>query len=289
MSTRPQIARGLLALALAVALAGPSAAGGPDPRVRDVELRTDAALGRGVELRSLLAFAPGARLTEAAVRRTLSNLHATGRVAEAEILARPALPPEEAPDDPERRNAGDRWVTAVVVARGHVRVAAVEIAGEPGLGRSLVRRALEQKPGTILSEERLLRGHYALQDLYAERGYREASVRLEVEPLEPAAQLARVTYRLESGPRATVATIEFAGDRGSLGDEELRQALKTRVGAHYGRERVEADRERLRAFVAGRGYPTATVEPVLEVYDPLKNRIHLTPLDGALGKQKQTE
>ncbi len=283
---RSALRRGRLVFStlLVLALAPTTAAGRPTPdpqppaRVRDIELRADAAVGRGLDLRTLLAFAPGVRLTEAAVRRTLSNLYATGRVAEAEIFTRPAPPPEgRIPGSglPEDGDAGGRWVTAVVVARGHTRVAAVEIAGEPGLGRSSIRRALEQKPGATLSEERLLRGHYALQDLYAERGYRRAEVRLEV-GIEPGGALAHVTYYLRSGPRATVGAIDFSGDPGPFADDELRGALRTQVGAPYGGERIAADRERLRSFVAERGHPTAAVGAPREVYDPATNRIHLT-------------
>lgn len=265
----------LLPLVLAVwaltILAAPAAAQRPPgPRVKDIELRTDAALGIDFDLRSLIAFVPGVRLTEPAVRRTLSNFYTTGRFAAVEIFTRSTTPVAGEAD----------WVTAVVVARSHTWVETVEIAGEPGLKAARLREVLEQQPGVPLSEERLQRGLQALRGLYAERGYFEASVELEVD-LEPgSSKLAHVVYRLASGPRVAIAAIHFLGDTGGFDDEELRGALRSRVGSPYDRERVATDRQRLRSFWARRGHPAAEVEPPRETYDPETRKIHLIfPVD----------
>jgi len=252
------------------AAAGVPAAGVPAARVREVELRLDAPLGRPVELRPLVAVVPGVRLTEQAVRRTLSNFYATGLVSEAELSTRQAAPPV---------GETGRWVTVVVSVYGRSWVESVEIAGEPGLPTARVRRAIRQQPGTPLREEELLAGHYALQELYAERGYRQARVWLEV-AVEPGSKRARVVYHLDAGPRSTIGDVDFEGDLGGHTGDELRAALRLEPGDPYDGERVANQAERLRGWLARHHHLAATVGAPREAHDPESHRIRLTfPVD----------
>ncbi|MEE8523628.1 MAG: BamA/TamA family outer membrane protein, partial [Thermoanaerobaculia bacterium] len=130
-----------------------------------------------------------------------------------------------------------------------------------------------------LSVDKLLRGHYALQDLYAERGYREARVRLVVAE-SAVAKRVDVRYDISSGPRAKVAKILFAGDAGSFVDADLRGVLRSRVGSFHDRRRGEEDRKRLRSWLSRRGFSSARVGIALESYDPVASEIELSfPVD----------
>jgi outer membrane protein insertion porin family len=254
----------------AAAVADPAGLGAP--RVRDVEIRVDAAPDKRLDLESLTELAPGAALTEDAVRRTLSNLYATGWVDEAEVFTRPASPP---PDG----GATASWVTAVVVVRGRLWVDSVELAGELGIRERELRRVLEQSPQTALSDEKLLRGHHALQELYAERGYREAVVTLVVAESAAAKQV-DVRYEVASGPRARVAGVHFEGDLAGLAEDDLRGVLRSRSGSFYDHRRIEEDRERLRAWLRRRDFSSARVEPPRASYDPAAAAIELRfPID----------
>ncbi|MEE8523564.1 MAG: hypothetical protein V3T72_06500, partial [Thermoanaerobaculia bacterium] len=131
----------LVAIALAAAAGAEPATELGGPRIRNVEIRADAAPDEKLDLDSLTDLAVGAMLTENAVRRTLSNLYATGWIDEAEVFTRTASPPE----DLEPAAAGP-WVTAVVVIRGLPWVDSVELTGELEIRGRALRRVLEQQP-----------------------------------------------------------------------------------------------------------------------------------------------
>ncbi|NJL28193.1 MAG: hypothetical protein HC897_10020, partial [Thermoanaerobaculia bacterium] len=182
-----------LALAAVLLTAPPSPT--PADRIDAIEVRADALPGRTADLVPFVAFAPGETWDEDKIRRTLSNLYATGWVHEAEILA---------------RHEGGKTI-AVVVVRAQTWVEAVELEGELGLAREVLTRAVQQRAGAPLVEDRILRSVYALQDLYAHRGYLTARVGLKVVPLaEP--NRVDVVFELASGPRATIGTVGFEGD-----------------------------------------------------------------------------
>ena len=142
----------------------------PEPLITAIELRSDASAETRKELQSMIAITPGEPLQEAAVRRTLRNLHATGLVASAEVYTRPAEPLAE-----------ESGTIAVVVARAAIRIEGVALAGDLGLAKDRLLREVVVTPGQTLAEDRLLRSVYNLQDLYAHTGYPAAQVRLAVE------------------------------------------------------------------------------------------------------------
>ena len=231
------------------------------PRVDAVEIRLDQPLDRGVDLEGYLAFGPGDALTDAAVRRTLSNLQATGLFDEIEILTR----------------EDDSGATAVVALTSHIRVAAIEIRGETALRRELLLRLVEQRAGAPLVEDRLLRGVYALQDLYEGRGYRRASVRLEVAP-HAAERKVDVVFHVDAGARATVGGVGFEGDLGPYAGADLRAMTSLAAGEPYERQRILDQVDRLRRALAERRHLRATLRAPSERYDAADDRVHLTYL-----------
>lgn len=220
-------------------------------RIDAIELRADALPGRVSDLSPLIAFAPGETWDEVKIRRTLSNLYATGWVEEAEILAR----------------REDGKTTAVVVVRARTWVESVELSGKLGLAREVLLRELEQKPGAPLVEDRVLRSVYALQDLYAHRGYLDAQVRLKV-IRHPEPNRVDVVFELASGERARIGEISFVGDLGGVDEAELRRAVKGKEGEGFDPEVVVADTERLRRWLAEHGRLTAEVERPEQVERP---------------------
>lgn len=215
-----------------------------------IEVRSDAPLERPGEIRELIVFAPGDRLTERAVRRTLRNAQAAGEAYEVELYTRPAA------------EAG--WVDAVLVLRAAVQVEDVRVEGELGrLRRSELEREIPVTARQPLIETRLLRGVYRLQELYERQGYFEATVRLGVD-VDEATQRARVTYRVEAGPRSRIGEVGFQGDLGPFTSEQLVERLRVRPGDSYHREAVRESAERLQAWLVGQKYRTARVGAPLE-------------------------
>ena len=236
---------------------------GSAPRIDAVEIRLDHPPGRPIELEDALAFAPGETLTDEAVRRTLSNYQATGLFEDVELRT---------------RREGTQTV-AVVILRSRAWVESVELEGELGLRRELLLRHVEQRARDPLVEERLLESVYALQDLYEQRGYRDASVRLDVVAKDEEKRLG-VIFRIDSGPRATIGEVRFGGELEPplAGDlvAALREALNLESGAPYDRQRTLDQVERLRSALVKRGHLKAVVKAPREDYDAEGRRLDLT-------------
>ena len=232
-------------------------------KVAAIEMRWNGSLGRPLDPRSLLAFAPGVELTEAAIRRTLSNFHSTGLFSEVEIFTRPET----------EASAGD-WVTVVVVLRRVTWVETVQLEGNLGLSRHQLGRVLSQASDTPLDPAKLSADRAALLALYAEYGYSAATVRTDLRPRDKDRRM-RVIYHVDSGPRARVRSLRFEGNLGSRTKEELRKVLRTQVDKPFLRDRAVDDAERLRAFWARRGHLQAEVGTPREEYDATGERIDL--------------
>lgn len=214
----------------------------------------------GMDWRELLAFGPGDRLTHDAVRRSLANLHASGLTTEAEIFL--------------RREDGAN--VAVVALYAPTWVTEVDVVGELGLDRDKLLRQIEQDADASLVEEDLLRSVYALQGFYEENGYLEARVQLEVSAESADLKRRRATFRVASGPRATVGKIAFVGDPGPWSEEDLRRVLRSKPEEPYNATVAAADAQRLKSFLVDRGHLQARVGDPKSEYDTDSSLLHLT-------------
>ena len=158
-----------LALAFLAALPGPAFAQDnpaqddvgaglvPAPLVTAIEIRSDAPLEGSLEMESLIEIEVGKPLDGEDVRHTLRNLQAVGIASEVEVYTR---------EDPA---AGG--VVAMIVFRAVTQVEEVRLEGELGLARDDLLRAIPVRVAEPLSEDSVLQGVYALQDLYERSGW----------------------------------------------------------------------------------------------------------------------
>jgi outer membrane protein insertion porin family len=231
----------------------PIAPTGPiGPVITAVEVRSDAPLDESLNLEDLIEVEVGKPLNAVAVRRTLRNLQATGNAANLELYTR---------DDP-----GDGGVVAVIVFRAVVQVEDVRIVGRLGLSRDDLRRAVPQGVAQPLSEERVLRGVYALKDLYEANGYFKSQVRVSV-TTDPVRLRAVVTYQVDSGPRAIVRTVAFSRPVAPFEPAALVRQLRLRPGDGYSSREAREDADRLRDWLVGQRYGAARVDPPEEDHD----------------------
>ena len=251
-----------LALALLLALARPVAAQPvlpPGAVVGAIEVRADEEVDRE-RLAGHIELKVGAAFDPAALRRTLSNLHADGAFAEAEALARPGQQPGE--------------LVLVLVLRSRPRIAAIEFSGQLGLKERLLRQRQELRVDAPFQPEKRAAGEKALAELYRRSGYFEARVSSTLVQVGP--HRVSVQYSLQSGPRAKVGRVGFTGNLAPLAEEQLRAPLKLREGANFDRDRLDSERRRLRRFLVRAGYLQATVEPATETYDAARAAVDLT-------------
>lgn len=250
---------GLLGIALALLLT-PVGAGAPAPVVTAIEVRSDAPLADREQVRSLLAIEVGRPLAEEQVRRTLTNLYATGMAGQIEILSRPS----------------DGGVTAVVALWTSLLVEEVRLEGELGLRREELAGEIPQKAGQPLVESRVIRGVYRLQDLYQARGYMEAQVRVQVDGEAAPRGRVDVVYRVAAGPRATVGEIELAGETGPFTPADLIPRLKLSPGDGFRQRLAEESTARLQRWLIDQGYRMAQVDEPRQEYDRESHRMRLT-------------
>jgi len=224
-----------------------------------IELRVDGSPQRALDLGEHLAIAVGKPIDPQRIRRTLSNLYATGLVAEAEMWTR------DEPSGP----------VAVVVVRTHTWVRSVRLEGEElGLRRIELERTLEQRAGTPLIDTRVLRSVYALQDLYEERGFRRHRVRVAVDPIGEGSGV-DVIFAVASGPRMTVGEVRFEGDLGPFDRTQLLQPLRLQEGKGFDPRHLKVDARELRAWLVEEGRLSAQVSTPEEIYDATSDRMSI--------------
>jgi outer membrane protein insertion porin family len=230
------------------------------PIVTEIEIRSEVQPEDPDELERLLSFSVGQPLSDEAVSSTLSHFLASGLASSVELYTRP--------------DETGEGVVAMVVLRPVVRVREVRLNGDLGLDRNELRRVLPQNEAEPLAEEKVLQGRFAMEDLYAERGYFQPRIGVRVETDEESLQ-ATVTYDVHSGPRSRVEEVRFEGDPGPFKPAELLEPLRDRPGEPFSRPDVREDSERLEAWLIEQGYRSARVGAPAEEILPESRGVRL--------------
>jgi outer membrane protein assembly complex protein YaeT len=229
------------------------------PRVVAVELRSDAPVEKEQELLDLVAIEPGSLYDFDAVRRTLRNLHASGLVGMVEARTR-------------TEGEGVRVIFAVYPS---LRVESVSLEGSLCVRESILKNRIEQQEAMPLSESRVIRSVYQLQDLLQGRGYLDATVLFRPE-IHQERRVAEVVYLVDCGEPTLVESVEFEGDLDSLSSEELEAQLRLTADQRLERMRLREDAERLEHWLFGSGFRLAEVGEPREVPGESPYRVALT-------------
>jgi outer membrane protein insertion porin family len=224
-----------------------------------IEVRSEVSPGPEIDLDSLLEIEVGVPLDDLAVRHTLRNLVATGRVSDVELDVAPEA-------------AG---IVAILVLRPAVLVSDVRIDGQLGMERRDLEEVLPQKEEQPLAEESVVSGVFNLQDLYHANGYFHATARVHVD-VDKINRRAVVRYEVQSGPRATVATVTFDGSVAPFAASELLGQIQNRPGKPFRQRALEEDAEHLQTWLIGKHYNSAQVAHPREVYDDASNSVNVT-------------
>jgi outer membrane protein insertion porin family len=230
------------------------------PIVTEIEIRSVAQPEDPDELERLLSFSVGQPLSDEAVSSTLRHFLASGLASSVELYTRP--------------DGTGEGVVAMVVLRAVVRVREVRLNGDLGLDRNELRRVLPQNEAEPLAEEKVLQGRFAMEDLYAERGFFQPEIGVRVETDEKSLQ-AVVIYDVRSGPRSRVEEIRFDGDLGPFKPAALLEPLSDRPGEPFSRPEVREDAEDLERWLIGQGYRSARVSAPAEEILPEARGVRL--------------
>jgi outer membrane protein insertion porin family len=230
-----------------------------DPPIVDlVTLRSEELLQEPGDLWDLIEVQPGEPLNRQQITSTVLNFHALGIAGPIEVYVAPS--------------SGGVEVTVVLWATDRVRE--VQLVGNLGLKRAKLEKVLLQRSAEPLLEDRIVRGLFRLQDLYAEEGYLNHEVRLEMREV-PGRKQQDVIYRVDGGLPFEVGEVEFEGDLRGISPADLRERLKAKTGDRYRRELIRDDTERLEQELLKRDFRLASVQEPRETIDHASNQVHL--------------
>lgn len=189
-----------------------------------VDIAVEGRITEDAVLRELIETRVGSALSMAAVRETIAHLYSIGRFQEISV-------------DASSLDGGVGLRYDLVPIHSVVRI---DFAGNLGLGRSDLRRAVTSRFGPAPPASRAAAAAEMLQGYYFDRGYLAAAIRPVLQEVhDPEGTILR--FEVESGARAHIRSAEVNGDPG-----EPRERFLDEIRANPGRayERVEVQ-ERL--------------------------------------------
>jgi outer membrane protein insertion porin family len=164
----------------------------------------------------------GEPLSIARVRESIAHLYSLGRFEDVQV---------EAADAP----GGGVVITFNLIPLHSIE--RIQFRGTLGLSEGTLRSAVIDRYGASPSIGRVDAAARTLEQLYADEGYLRARVEAVPEILhDPDRGL--LTFNIESGPRATIATANVAGDPQTT-PAELLQRLGATAGAPFRRPRLQ--------------------------------------------------
>ena len=161
-----------------------------------------------------LVQSEGAPLTAANLKASLRQLYATGLYDTLEVTG----------------NASDGGVDLIFRGEPATFIGTVGVDGATGATMNTqLQRASQLEPGTHLTQAKMIRAVQQMRATLEDNGYHQSTIAQTVTP-HPGEQLADISFRVVSGPRARVGKITLTGDSG-LSLDEFRRYAHLRAGS----------------------------------------------------------
>ncbi len=164
-------------------------------------------------IRVYLGVAPGEPYNPEQIQRNFLNLWQTGLFDDIRIEA----------------DKGDTGVIVRVIVKERPRIGSVEFRGNKELNTTKINEALEKEKidlhvGNSIEQTLVQRAAEVIKRTYAENGYEGVSVAPSTEDmLEPGEK--KIVFNINEGSKATVASIEFVGNK-RFSSRRLRRQMK---------------------------------------------------------------
>ncbi len=227
----------LLALWMLFAALGPATA--EEPFVQGVRLHLHPSIEEA-EASELVEVRVGAPLRAEAARRTVASLSTVFQTSSVALWSEVVV----------------EGVLVHVAVDPEITVRQVMLVGHLGLRRTPLLAAIEQSAGAVLSEGRIVRSVFALQDLLERNGYLERSVTVDVD-VDENERSARVVFRVDSGPRSVIAGARVTGELADFAAAEIEGAFDFPRGEKYSPGNERSGRRRAERWLRNRGYLAA--------------------------------
>lgn len=179
----------------------------------------------------------------------------------------------------EAEHAND-GVTLVVTVEERPTIKDVEYSGNKKVSTTQIKDKLKElksdvKIGAPLSLRDVAKARSAIADVYAENGYRGATVEFRIDDVSKTEK--KVVFTIDEGDKIKIASIHFQGNH-VLSEMRLRAAMKktkvntwyrllSETSTTYSQANYDADVESLKDAYHAKGYKDVVVkDPILEVY-----------------------
>lgn len=240
----------LLAFAWSAAAAQPEADALYGRPILALSFRGDAAVDEKA-LAKLTDLGPGQPLTSHAVGTALKNLFATRRFSDLWVEAAPA----------------GEGALVTIAFTAVPRIERIDLThGLPTRGK--IRDALGLNSGDVWTETAGENAKRTIEKLLANQGYFDARVAVLVEAGSSDTSV-DVRFDVALGRVYRVGPVEFLGPTDPLAASELVDAMRLVPGTRYREARAREATDRLRAFLAKKGYARAEVRFEGERHDPM--------------------
>ncbi|MBW2069981.1 MAG: outer membrane protein assembly factor BamA [Deltaproteobacteria bacterium] len=224
---------------------------------------------------------PGQLLDQAQLRKDLTAIYKMGYFTDVRI---------ETEDTPQGQK-----VIFVVVEKPTINK--VVIHGAHAVKEDDIRGAIATKPYTILKQATITEDMERIRALYRDKGYYNAKVTYEVQPLKGNAVV--VKFNIKEHQKLYIRKIIFTGNH-EFSDKELKKKIKTSEKGFFfwltesgilKQEQLDIDVDRLAAFYHNQGFVDAKVGSPVITYDDKGINIEFPIFEGKrfrVGKVKVT-
>jgi outer membrane protein insertion porin family len=152
----------------------------------------------------------GTPYSDAVVEQDIRGLYAAGGVQNVRIFGQPV----------------ENGVKVMVVVQTRAIVNEIEIDGATRLSAKKLRKKIDLKINSPLSEEKLEKGRQDIIDSYKGRGFNDVDVKYRVDADE-ARGTSRVVFTINEGTKAAISEIRFEGNE-HFNQRILRKQMKTK-------------------------------------------------------------
>lgn len=250
--------------------------GRPVSAVEVVLEGTPADASAQAEFKSLLKVVAGAEYSAVAVRQSLHDLFASGRVASARVeITETAVGNRQSP------------IRVRFIVQRQIVIAGVTIRLNPANGTPIARDEIRARlnllePGRRFSIPAIERNSDEIQAYLRDRGYYNATVdHAEVPDQSDATGTRRIViYTITPGPQAHVG--DFAIDIKGFDPNFVRASLKLQRGAPFTRDVLGDDLNRVKQALISKGFMAPQLDDPRVELDPEKNEINIK-LEGKVG------
>lgn len=167
--------------------------------------------------------------------------------------------------------------TLRVVVRENPIISSVLFEGNKKFSDSKLSGLVDVSSRRVYTEAAVAQDARNIELAYDQAGFSSVTVTPRIEP--GANSRIKVTFVVNEGERASIASITFAGNN-SIGDSQLKAAIRTRE-SHllswlfrddvYDEDKLNVDSELVRLYYADRGFPDAQVLSAVAEFDAERN------------------